>query len=90
MHVYIWQFLICLVLKSYESTTKHTNFVMTAPHWSLMGLALMGRALMDPLGPHGPGPYGPPWALMGRALTKPLGPNGPGPNGPLNFHWCKF
>ena len=48
-----------------------------------MGQALMGRALMGPLGPlwagpaplglYGPGPhelghYGPPWALMGQAL----------------------
>ena len=23
-----------------------------------------------PLGPYGPGPYGPPWALMGRAFIK--------------------
>ena len=48
--------------------------------WALMGRALMGRALMGalgllragplwpPLGPQGPGPYGPPWALH---LTSP-------------------
>ena len=54
--------------------------------WALMGPP-GARALMGPLGPYGPGPYGPPWALMGRALMGlalmgPLGPYGPGPNGP--------
>ena len=54
----------------------------------------MGRALVGPLGPCGPGPCGPPWALVGRALVgppghlwagplwAPLGPYGPGPCGP--------
>ena len=42
----------------------------------------MGRALTAPLGPHGPGPCGPPWAplghlwapwgLLGRALVESL------------------
>ena len=44
-----------------------------------------GRGLgpcRGPLGPHGPGPNGPPWALMGQALARPLGPCGPGPCGP--------
>ena len=61
----------------------------------------MGRALMGPLDPYGPRPYGPP-SLLGRRLMGPPGPPGPGPHcppwalmghalmGPVNFHWCKF
>ena len=40
-------------------------------HW-----ALMGRTLMGPLGPCGPGPTGPLWAGL---LWRPLGPCRPGP-----------
>ena len=44
--------------------------------------AIMGRAHVGTLGPHGPGPCEPPWAHVGRALVGPLGPHGPGPCGP--------
>ena len=51
-----------------------------------MGRALMGRALIGPLGPYGPGSYDPRalmgWALTRRALMGTLGPYGPGPYGP--------
>ena len=55
--------------------------------------ALLGQALLGPLGPSGPGPYGPPWALMGQPL---MGPPGPlwarpalmGPLGPCGTLWA--
>ena len=43
---------------------------------------LSAGPLWAPLGPYGPGPYGPPWALTGRALMGPLGIYGPGPSWP--------
>ena len=41
--------------------------------------ALMGWALMGPMGHHGPGNCGPRWALMGQALVGPPGPLWPRP-----------
>ena len=53
VHIYVYmyihmEFLICLVLKTYDRTTKHTNFVLTAPPWAWAG------PLWVPLGPYGP------------------------------------
>ena len=58
------------------------------------GWALVGGALVGPLGPREPGPCGtplgrcvqgpcgPPWALIDGALVGPLRPYGLGPHGP--------
>ena len=52
----------------------------------------MGRALVGPPGPFGPGPYGRPWALMGRALIglpwALMGLPGPLWAGPLWAPWA--
>ena len=59
-------------LRGYSIQCRHT--CMHGPPW-----ALVGRALVGPLGPCGPGPCGPPWALVGRALVGPPGPLWAGP-----------
>ena len=52
--------------------------------WALVGLALVRRALLVPMGPNGlvpngPGPHAAPWALLGLALMGRALKSSPGP-----------